>query len=125
VFAQLCCDGPGKLFGGQRELRVDAGLVAARVLPVPTALQRVNSRKPWPSRVVHENGETFRFPPCLGTHECTVSAACAADLVATSIHTKAATANAHSSKPTTWGAEPTRKMKMTAGGTHESTPSRT
>jgi hypothetical protein len=63
VFAQFCCDGPGKLFGGQRELRVDAGLVAARVLPVPAALQRVNSRKPWPSRVVHENAETFRFPP--------------------------------------------------------------
>ena len=63
ALAQLGCHGPRKLFGGQRELRVDAGLVAARVLPVPAALQRVNSRKPWPSRVVHENAETFRFPP--------------------------------------------------------------
>src|SRR5450759_3770134 len=39
VFAQLSCDGPRKLFGGQRELRVDAGLVATWVLSVPTALQ--------------------------------------------------------------------------------------
>src|ERR1035437_7544101 len=39
VFAQLGCDGPRKLFGGQRELRVDAGLVATWILPVPTALQ--------------------------------------------------------------------------------------
>ena len=45
VFAQLSCDGPRKLFGGQRELRVDAGLVATWVLSVPAALQ-VNSNEP-------------------------------------------------------------------------------
>ena len=45
VFAQLSCHGPRKLFGGQRELRVDAGLVAPWVLPVPTALQ-VNGNEP-------------------------------------------------------------------------------
>src|ERR1035437_10372910 len=39
VFAQLGCEGPRKLFGGQRERRVDAGLVATWILPVPTALQ--------------------------------------------------------------------------------------
>src|SRR5674476_181881 len=39
VFAQLGCHGPRKLFGGQRELRVDAGLVATWILPVATALQ--------------------------------------------------------------------------------------
>jgi hypothetical protein len=39
AFAQLSPDGPSELLGGERELRVDAGLIATRVLPVPTALQ--------------------------------------------------------------------------------------
>ena len=45
LFAQLGCQGPRKLLGGERELRVDAGLVATWVLSVPTALQ-VNSNEP-------------------------------------------------------------------------------
>jgi hypothetical protein len=45
VFAQIGFHGPRKLFGGERELRVDAGLVATRILPVPTALQ-VNGNEP-------------------------------------------------------------------------------
>jgi hypothetical protein len=45
LFAQIGCHGPRKLFGGERELRVDAGLVSTRILPVPTALQ-VNGNEP-------------------------------------------------------------------------------
>jgi hypothetical protein len=39
ALAQLGCHGPRELFGGERELRVDAGLVATWVLSVPTAPQ--------------------------------------------------------------------------------------
>jgi len=45
AFAQLCCHGPRKPLGGQRELRVDAGLVPTWILRVLTALQ-VNGNEP-------------------------------------------------------------------------------
>lgn len=44
-FAQFSPDGPSELLGGERELSVDAGPVATRILPVPMALQ-VQGDKP-------------------------------------------------------------------------------